>query len=123
RADARPRARGCGAGRARLWDVATGYPIGRPLLHRGPVRAVAFGPRPRDSVADGGRWTLVTGSEDKTARVWEVPVPLSGSPDRIMLALQAAYGLILDAQGVVDSLPPATWGRLRRESVAPGGPM
>jgi hypothetical protein len=39
-----------------------------------------------------------------------------------MRALQAANGLILDAQGVVDSLPPATWERLRREPVAPGGP-
>jgi len=106
----------------RLWDAATGHAIGRPLLHRGPVRALAFGPRPRDSLADGGRWTLVTGSEDKTARIREVPAPLSGSPDRIMLSLQAANGLILDAQGVVDFLPPATWGWLRQEPVALGGP-
>jgi WD40 repeat protein len=108
---------------ARLWDPATGHPIGRPLLHRGPVRAVAFGPHPRDSVADGGHCTLVTGSEDKTARVWDVPAPLGGSPDRIMLWVQAANGLILDAQDVAESLPPATWERLRREPVALGGPM
>jgi hypothetical protein len=107
---------------ARLWDAASGHAIGRPLLHRGPVRALAFGPRPRDPVADGERWTLVTGSEDKTARVWEVPAPLGGSPDRIMLAVQAANGMILDDQGVAEPLPPATWGRLRREPVALGGP-
>jgi WD40 repeat protein len=112
--DGRTFATGFGDGMVRLWDAATGYPIGRPLLHRGPVRAVAFGPRPRDSVADGGHWTLVTGSEDKTARVWEVPAPLSGSPDRIMLSLQVANGMILDDQGVAKALPPATWERLRR---------
>ena len=99
----------------RLWDAATGHAIGRPLLHRGPVRALAFGPRPRDSLADGGRWTLVTGSEDKNARIWEVPAPLSGSPDRIMLSLQVANGMILDAQDVAESLPPEIWWRLRRE--------
>ena len=115
-------ATGCGDGMDRLWDAASGHAIGRPLLHRGPVRALAFGPRPRDRVADGGRWTLVTGSEDKTARVGEVPAPLSGSPDRIMVAVQAANGMILDDQGVAEPLPPATWGRLRRESVALGGP-
>jgi WD40 repeat protein/predicted Ser/Thr protein kinase len=120
--DGRTFATGCGDGRARLWDAATGHAVGRPLLHRGPVRAVAFGPRPRDSVADGSHWTLVTGSEDKTARVWEVPAPLDGSPDRIMLSLQAASGLILDAQGVAEPLPPATWWRLRREPVGVGGP-
>src|SRR5262245_60911414 len=82
RPDGRTFATGYGDGMARLWDAASGRAMGRPLLHRGPLRAVAFGPRPRDPVADGGRWTLVTSSEDKTARVREVPAPLSGSPDR-----------------------------------------
>jgi hypothetical protein len=75
---------------------------------------LAFGPAAHDPVANGGRWTLLTGSEDKTARVWEVPAPLAESPDRIMLALQVANGMVLDAQGVAESLPAATW-RLRRE--------
>src|SRR5262249_43907537 len=81
-------ATGCGDGTVRLWDTDPGYPIGRPLLHRGPVRAVAFGTRPRSTVADGEGWVLVTGSEDKTARVWDVPGPQTGPPDRIMRSLQ-----------------------------------
>ena len=47
---------------ARLWDAATGQPIGPPLTHKGAVDAVAFRP-------DGK--TLVTGSADGTARLWD----------------------------------------------------
>jgi eukaryotic-like serine/threonine-protein kinase len=48
-------------GEARLWDVATGKPIGPPLVHRGSVLAVAFGP-------DGTR--ILTGA-DGQARLWD----------------------------------------------------
>ena len=113
--DGRIIATGCGDGAARLWDTATGHPIGRPLLHRGPVRAVAFGPSPRDSAPEAERWILVTGSEDMTARVWEIPPPLADSPERIMLSLQVASGMVLDTQAVADSLTPAAWRQLRRE--------
>src|SRR5206468_3339164 len=47
---------------ARLWDAATGRPIGPPLEHRATVTAVAFSPDGR---------TLVTGSRDRTARLWD----------------------------------------------------
>ena len=47
---------------ARLWDAATGRPIGIPMAHQGQVRAVAFSP-------DGK--TVLTGSSDKTARLWD----------------------------------------------------
>ncbi|WP_044149444.1 WD40 repeat domain-containing protein, partial [Singulisphaera acidiphila] len=39
----------------RLWEVASGQPVGAPLYHQGPVVAVAFSP-------DGK--TVLTGSED-----------------------------------------------------------
>jgi hypothetical protein len=40
-----------------------------------------------------------------------------------MLSLQGANGMILNAQGLAEALPTATWERLRRVPVAVGGPM
>ena len=48
---------------ARLWDAATGKPIGEPLRHDGgAIYAVPFNPDGR---------TVLTGSVDKTARLWD----------------------------------------------------
>ena len=66
---------------ARLWDAATGRPIGEPLTAPGRVRAVAFSP-------DGK--TVLTGSGDKTARLWDAA---TGRPIGEPLAHQGSvYG-------------------------------
>ena len=59
---------------ARLWDAATGLPIGQPLRDDGTVFAVAYSP-------DGK--TLLTGGRNQTVRLWDMATgqPI-GSPFR-----------------------------------------
>ncbi|MFF4081654.1 hypothetical protein ACFYZN_19900 [Streptomyces sp. NPDC001777] len=50
----------------RVWDLATGSPVGAPLTgHTGTVRAVT-------GLRGGGRSLAVTGGEDESARVWDL---------------------------------------------------
>jgi WD40 repeat protein len=108
-------ATGCGDGAARLWDATTGHPIGVPLLHHGPVRSVAFGAKATKTAEQIEGWTLLTGSEDMTARVWDILPPAVESPERIMRTLEAATGMVLDSQDVAETLRPAAWELLMRE--------
>ena len=81
---------------ARLWETATGKPIGPPLQHQGVVVAVALS-------ADGK--TALTGSYDKTARLWETatgkPIgpPLQHQNKVVAVALSADGKTALTASG------------------------
>ena len=62
---------GCQDGTMRLWDPASGDPVGPPLTgNAGSVNSVAF------STA-GGPALLASGSEDGTVRLWD---PATGAP-------------------------------------------
>jgi WD40 repeat protein/serine/threonine protein kinase/Flp pilus assembly protein TadD len=91
-------------GSAQLWNVATGLPLAPPLAHQGRVSAVAFSP-------DGKR--VLTGCDDSTARLWNVPPPVQGSPDRVRLWAQVRTGMELTEDNRAVALNPAERERRR----------
>ena len=92
-------------GRARLWDGATGLPIKPSFVHRGPVNSLAFHP-------DGK--TLLTGSDDGTARLWDVPAPVEGEVERIDVWIHVLTGLEFDRFDAIQPMDIATWRDYRR---------
>jgi hypothetical protein len=64
----------------------------------------------------------LTGSYDKTARLWKVPQPLRGDPERIKLWTQVITGLEVDDLTAVHVLDAATWEQRRQRLQELGGP-
>src|SRR5262249_3199953 len=69
------------SGTARLWDTASGKPIGKPLQHADPITAAAFHPDGKTVVIASGKTQFPTGKtefrDDEVirrgeARVWDV---------------------------------------------------
>ncbi|HEY2252534.1 MAG TPA: hypothetical protein VGH74_15780, partial [Planctomycetaceae bacterium] len=93
---------------ARLWETSTLLQIGPPLKHQSSVRSVAFSPDGR---------TMLTASVDGSAQFWDVPVPLAGEVERIILWTQVITGLSLEDDGVLNVLNAQSWG-LRSKQLA-----
>src|SRR5262249_20870747 len=99
-------------GAARLWDVATGQPIGPSFQQDGAVTVMAFSP-------DG---KIFATASDKTARIWKVPTPIEGEPERLALWLRVVSGMEIDEHRVVRVLDTKTWQERRRSLDRLGGP-
>jgi WD40 repeat protein/serine/threonine protein kinase len=74
---------------ARLWDAATGKPIGEPLRYKGLISAVAFSPDGRTAFT-GSSTLPLPGVSDELARLWNVDTgkPI-GEPLRHKYAVNA----------------------------------
>ncbi|CCA67678.1 related to WD40-repeat protein (notchless protein) [Serendipita indica DSM 11827] len=97
----------------RLWDAATGQPLGEPLRgHEHSVTAVGFSP-------DGSQ--IVSGSSDRTIRLWDAATgqPL-GEPLRSHEAPVYAVGFSPDATQIVSGSCDAT---IRPWNVVTGQPL
>jgi tetratricopeptide (TPR) repeat protein len=100
---------------ARLWDAATGQPIGAPMPHPSEESSrlrVAFSP--------DGRFLLT--SAYSIARLWDVPPPLPGDPPRLAVWVETATGLEMDEQGSIRVLDGDAWRERRRRLEQLGGP-
>ncbi len=70
--------------------------------------------------ADGKR--AISGSFDKTARLWNVPLPALDEHDRLKLSVEVRTRLFFDEQGRLQPLTQEQWLDRKKQLMALGGP-
>src|SRR5262249_15184679 len=95
------------------WDTATLKPIGTPFRHQGWVVSAA--------VSKDGK-SVVTGSLDGTARIWDVPAPVQGNSERLRVWSQVISNMELTDGLQVQVLDGKTWRERRQRLEDLGGP-
>jgi WD40 repeat protein len=112
--DGRSLLTGCDTGLARLWDAATGMPLGPPLRHPAHVSVLAFSP--------DGQWFL-SGCYDGTARLFRTAPELPDDLDRVATWVEVITGLTFDAEpGSIRVLDNEAWLAQRERLRRLGGP-
>ena len=56
------------------------------------------------------------------ARLWQIPSPVQGDPEQVLVWTQVITGLELDEYGFVRVLDAATWQQRRQRLLELGGP-
>ncbi len=100
-----------GENRARLWDIATGKRIG-PAPGQADTPLVAFSPNGRH-FAVGGKYGRIA--------LWQSPLPMRGSAERLRLWTETLAGLELDAQQIAHPLNAVELQRRRARLHERGG--
>jgi WD40 repeat protein len=90
-------------GCAQLWHTATRKRWGPPLQHADPLCGAVFSPH--------GHWVL-TGSSDKTARLWEVPRPNVAPDSRLSVVVNT--GMEIGNDDDIFHLKPSEWRQYHR---------
>jgi WD40 repeat protein/serine/threonine protein kinase len=95
-------------GTARLWDAATGKPVGPPLsvARNKELRTIAFSP-------DGSRIVAGAASPGPIA-MWEVSSSVAARTADLAVSVEALTGMELDASGLYRMLDAQAWQQRRR---------
>jgi len=100
-------------GTGRFYDVATAQPLGPSVAHL-PKTSITFSP-------DGRTLAQVQPSDRSRTELLDVPAPIAGSAERIVLWSQVVTGLELEPGVGVRRLPSDTVARLRQRLESLGG--
>jgi WD40 repeat protein len=106
-------------GGARLWDAATGHPIGAAWMN-GSGSNLPYALLLKAQFSPDGR-SIITSSRS-AARQWVAPAPLPDDVPRLVAWVETATGLELDERGSVRVLDRSAWLDRRSRLEQLGGP-